>query len=59
MSIKPKTEKEAYENGLRCHTESQNPFRNMGVEYYKLNNEWYKGFEFSLQRTCSQCKEVI
>lgn len=40
----PMTEKEAYENGLSCHNEGQNPFRNRGYETDKLNIAWFKGF---------------
>lgn len=45
LNRKPKTLEEAYENGKNSHTEGQNPFRNMSVEFYKLNNAWYDGFE--------------
>lgn len=45
LNARPKTEAEAYEHGKNSHVEGMNPFRNMGVEVYKLNNAWYDGFE--------------
>ena len=49
--FRPKTEKEAYEHGKKSHVEGLNPFRNMGVDSYKLNNAWYEGF--NSRNSCS------
>ena len=45
INERPKTINEAYFNGLNCHTEGQNPFRNCNSETFELNNAWYRGFE--------------
>lgn len=45
VNARPKTTEEAYRNGLNCHTEGQNPFRNCGFETSDLNNAWYRGFQ--------------
>lgn len=42
---RPTTVEEAFQRGLEAHHEGMNPFRNMGVEHYKLNNAWMDGFQ--------------
>ncbi len=42
---RPETVDESFNRGRESHHEGMNPFRNMGVDSYELNNAWMDGFE--------------
>lgn len=55
LKARPQTKKEAFENGTKCHSESQNPYRNMGAETTELEMSWFEGFELKNKCKC-KCK---